>query len=83
MLINIDGYVILGLIGVVLSLSPFVLMQMGKLDGRGTWYTGMNWVGASLVLISMIEAFNLPAFLIEGTWFCISFVSWIFALRRK
>jgi hypothetical protein len=76
-------FTVLGIIGVVLSLSPFILMQMGKLDGRGVWYTGMNWVGAGLVLISMISAFNLPAFLVEGTWFCISFVSWVVALRRK
>ena len=42
--------------------------QMGRLDPVKSPSLAMNLVGACLILLSLIHAFNLAAFLMEGAW---------------
>jgi hypothetical protein len=61
-----------GLLGVALTLVAFYLLQAGRLRGDGLSYQLMNAFGAFAVLISLLYAFNLSAFVLEGLWLAIS-----------
>jgi hypothetical protein len=62
----------LGLLGVVLILLAYFLLQAGRMRGNVLSYQLMNACGALLVLVSLLYSFNLSAFLMEMAWFAIS-----------
>ena len=61
-----------GLIGVGLTLAAFFLLQDGRMRGDALPYQLMNALGAFAVLLSLLYAFNLSAFVLEGLWLAIS-----------
>jgi hypothetical protein len=65
---------IAGLIGVVLIIVAYLLLQLGKLPSTAPSYSLLNAVGAFLVMASLWFDFNLSAFLMEAFWFLISLV---------
>lgn len=69
---------IAGLVGVVLIVIAYLLLQLGKLPSSAPSYSLLNAVGALLVMISLYFDFNLSAFLMEAFWFLIS----LFGLLR-
>ncbi len=54
-----------GLLGVAIILLAYFLLQASRLRGDALVYQLMNAVGALLVLVSLLYAFNLSAFLME------------------
>lgn len=62
----------LGLLGVVLILLAYFLLQAQRLQGHALVYQLMNASGALLVLVSLLYAFNLSAFLMELAWLAVS-----------
>lgn len=62
----------LGLLGVVLILLAYFLLQAGRMRGQALSYQLMNAAGALLVLVSLLYAFNLSAFLMELAWLAVS-----------
>lgn len=54
-----------GVLGSVLYVGGFALLQTGRICGNGPWYCCNQLTAATLVLISLIGAFNLGAFLIQ------------------
>jgi hypothetical protein len=65
---------ITGMIGSILFLTAYFLLQKGKILHTGLCYLGMNLAGAVLLLISLSIDWNLPAFLLEAAWALISMV---------
>ncbi len=63
---------LLGIIGVVLILVTYLLMQLEKLSARSFSYSATNGLGALLILVSLMYDFNLSAFIIEASWLLIS-----------
>ncbi len=63
---------LLGIIGVVLILATYMLLQVEKLSATSFLYSATNGLGASLILVSLTFKFNLSAFLIEAFWLLIS-----------
>lgn len=61
-----------GLAGVALYLGSYTLLQAGILRGNSYTYAILNLCASSLVLISLIVAFNLPSALIQISWIVIS-----------
>jgi paired small multidrug resistance pump len=61
-MISMHWYDWAGLVGVALTLVAFYLLQAGRLRGDG----------AFAVLLSLLYAFNLSAFVLEGLWLGIS-----------
>lgn len=57
-----------GLIGVVMMLGAYVGAQNGRLDPTRAPSLLLNFGGACLVMISLIFAFNLAAFVTEAAW---------------
>ncbi len=59
---------VFGLLGVVGYITCFASLQLGLIDGNGRLFTIMSIVNASLVLVSLMEHFNLPAAIVQVTW---------------
>ncbi|MBU6198237.1 MAG: hypothetical protein KGI64_09950 [Xanthomonadaceae bacterium] len=62
----------IGLLGVILILFAYFLLQAGRLRGNALPYQLLNAIGAILVLVSLLYAFNLSAFLMELAWLLVS-----------
>lgn len=65
-------YDFVGNIGIVMILSAYAGLQMGKMRLGSRLYSLLNAVGAALILVSLYFAFNLSSFLIEIVWLVIS-----------
>jgi len=74
---------IAGLTGVVLIVIAYLLLQLGKLPSTTASYSLLNALGAGLVMVSLLFAFNLSAFLMEAFWFLISLFGLVRSLTRK
>lgn len=72
-----------GGIGVAFIVIAYFLLQIGRLEARGIWYSAVNAAGAALILISLSQEFNLSAALVEGFWLAISLFGVALYLRRK
>lgn len=80
-----NGYDILGTIGVALIVLTYVMLQIGRVRSDQLVYSVLNAVGASLILVSLYHNFNFPAFVVEFFWLLISLFGigkYIFQRRR-
>jgi hypothetical protein len=57
-----------GLVGVAVVLVGYAVATTGRLDPKGAPSLAVNFVGASLILLSLTRAFNLSAAIVEGAW---------------
>ena len=71
-MISLHWYDWTGLLGVGMTLLAFFLLQDRRLRGDGLAYQLLNAFGALAVLLSLLYAFNLSAFVLEGLWLAIS-----------
>lgn len=62
----------IGIVGVLLILAAYFLLQTECLSTKQLSYQVLNGLGASLVLVSLYFTFNLSAFIIEIAWLLIS-----------
>jgi len=69
-----DSYDIAGLIGVATILAGYALATTGRLDAKGAPSLAINFVGASLILLSLTQRFNLSAAIVEGAWALIALI---------
>jgi len=76
-------YDIVGNLGVVLIVGSYLLLQINKVKSSSLSYSLMNLFGASFVIISLIENFNLSAFVIEAFWIGISLIGIVNYYRDK
>lgn len=63
---------LVGLLGVAITLLAYLLLNLHKLSARDISYSIMNAVGSSLVVYSLLYAWNLAAFVMEFIWLLIS-----------
>lgn len=81
--VNIDWTIVVGLVGMVITLLAYFLLQAQKLHGNGLTYQLLNTLGSLGVAISLLFGkFNLPAFLLELAWLAISIYGMVVARRR-
>ena len=77
---NIDLIVnIIGLLGVVIILLTYFLLQINKINSKGFIYSFANLIGSILIMISLYRFWNLSSFVIEIFWIVISIyglISW-------
>ena len=75
---------IAGLLGALGILLAYAGVQMKKLDPHRPPALLLNLTGASLVLISLIEDFNMAALLLEIAWIAIALQGLAaFAMKRR
>ena len=69
-----SAYDIAGLVGVVLILAGYAAATVGRLHPKGAPSLAINFLGASLILLSLTQKFNLSAAIVEGVWAFIALV---------
>ena len=74
---------LVGLIGAVMLMIAYLMLQLNKLSSDGLAYSLLNAIGASLIVVSLLVNFNLSAFIIEVFWILISFVGIYRYFRHK
>lgn len=62
----------IGIVGVLLIILAYFLLQRGRLSRDILSYSIMNGLGSSLILFSLYYEFNLPSAAIELCWLFIS-----------
>ncbi|MCA9759702.1 MAG: hypothetical protein KDA27_28150 [Candidatus Eisenbacteria bacterium] len=75
----------IGTLGVLLIVSAYLLLQLGRMSPTSIKYSVINACGAALILFSLTYEFNVSAFIIEAFWLLISAVGIgraVFARRR-
>lgn len=80
---DIQWHDVVGAIGVSILLATYLALQLKKLESTALSYSVWNGVGAALILVSLTQAFNLSAVLIESAWLLISLVGVVTALRSR
>ena len=75
---------LVGLIGVIVSLGSYSLLQLGYLRGQSYSYASLVIIAASCVAYSLVSNFNVSAFLIQISYIAISVVGMVrlFLMRR-
>ena len=69
---NYSLYDFLGTIGVALIVIMYLFLQLNKIKSSSLFYSLLNALGATLIIISLIFEFNISAFIIETFWLLIS-----------
>ena len=70
-----------GGLGVACIVGAYLLLQAERLDQRDPRYSGVNALGAGLVLVSLCFEFNASAFTVEAFWLVLSL--WGLARGRR
>ncbi len=73
---------VIGLIGVGLSMLPYIFAQFGYGGATSKSYAVTNILGASLIIYSLMFDWNLAAFIYEAIWIGICLVALTMAYRR-
>lgn len=63
---------VLGIIGVVMILIAYALLQVRKIDPLAIPFSSMNFFGSILIFISLMVHWNLASVVIEAAWIIIS-----------
>jgi hypothetical protein len=69
---NYAWYDFLGNVGVGLIILTYILLQTERLKSESLWYSSLNALGASLIIVSLVYNFNFSAFIVEFFWVLIS-----------
>ena len=80
---NLEWYDWIGMLGTLMVLAAFFLLQAGKLSGNGIVYQLLNLFGAGGVLVSLMDKFNVSVFLLELAWVLISIYGIVRTLTRR
>ena len=72
-----------GLFGVLLILLAYFLLQAGRLRGDALVFQLTNALGALGILISLLYAFNLSAFVMEAAWLAVSIYGIVRGRQRR
>lgn len=79
---TLEWYDWIGMLGTLLVLGAFFLLQAGRIHGNRLAYQLLNLVGAACVLVSLWNKFNISVFLLEATWVAISIYGIVRTLRK-
>jgi hypothetical protein len=70
---------ILGLVGVAMLLWAYALLQVQRVKFDDNLFLGINALGSSLIVLSLLRDFNLSALFIEAAWVAVS----LFGIYRR
>lgn len=72
-----------GVLGSILYVGGFALVQTGRICGNGPYYSCNQLTAATLVLISLVGAFNLGAFFIQVGFLIFGSIGLVRKLRMR
>ncbi|MBS0479957.1 MAG: cyclic nucleotide-binding protein [Proteobacteria bacterium] len=76
-------YDTVGLAGTALILGTYALTVGGRIDARRAPALTGNFLGASLILVSLSHDFNLSAAIVESAWALIAGIGLIRAALKR
>lgn len=74
---------VVGATGVGAIVITYFLLQSGRLAAHSLAYSGLNALGAALILVSLAREFNLAAAVVEAFWLLISLYGVARSLRQR
>ncbi len=80
---NLAWYDLVGLLGTLLVVGSYFLLQSGRLSGTGLPYQMINIAGSGCILVSLFGGFNLSVALLQCTWIAISLYGIVRSLRAR
>ena len=80
---NLEWYDWIGMLGTLLVLGAFFLLQAGHIHGNRLAYQLLNLFGAGGVLASLAGDFNISVFLLEAAWIAVSLYGIARTLSRR
>lgn len=83
MTIQIEWPTVTGIVGTLLVLIAFFLLQARKLHGNGPVYQLLNAIGAAAIIVSLFYAFNLASMVLEIAWLLISLYGLAVGIRQR
>ncbi|MER3546962.1 MAG: hypothetical protein C4338_04890 [Rhodanobacteraceae bacterium] len=83
MTIQIEWPTITGIVGTLLVLLAFFLLQARKLHGNGAVYQLLNAIGAAAIIVSLFYQFNLASMILEIAWLLISLYGLAVGIRQR
>lgn len=81
--IQIEWPTIVGIIGTLMVLLAFFLLQARKLHGNGAVYQLLNAFGAAAIIVSLVYEFNLASMVLEIAWLLISIYGLVVGFRHR
>ena len=79
---EVDPFNACGIVGAGCFIVAYFATVQGWLDANGWRFPAINLLGSSLVLVSLINAWNLPSVILECFWGMISVYGMIRRWRR-
>jgi len=79
---ELDLFTVCGIIGAACFITAYFAALQGLLAPTHWRFPALNLVGASLVLVSLFDAWNLPSVILEAFWGAMSLYGLIRNLRR-
>lgn len=70
---------LVGNLGVVLIVGAYLWLQLERISSKSIWFSAINALGAIMIILSLLEKFNLSALLMEVFWLFIS----VFGLAKS
>lgn len=80
---NLQWYDWIGILGTLMVLVAFFLLQSRRLHGNGIAYQLLNLFGAGGVLVSLWDRFNPSVFVLEVAWVAISAYGIVRSLKAR
>lgn len=80
---SLAWYDIVGLLGSVLVVASYFLLQSGRLSGTRLPYQLINIAGSGGILVSLFGGFNLSVALLQCTWIAISLYGIVRGLDQR
>ena len=74
---------VIGIIGVAIIVITYFLLQIEKIKSDDLQYSLLNIFGSILILLSILQNWNLASFLIEIFWILISFIGVYKAISKR
>ncbi len=82
-MIQFQWPVVTGIVGTLLVLLAFFLLQARKLHGNGAVYQLLNAIGAAAIIVSLFYQFNLASMMLEVAWLLISLYGLAVGIRHR
>jgi paired small multidrug resistance pump len=70
--VSLQWYDWVGMLGTLLVVGSYFLLQSHRLSGTGLPYQLINITGSSCILVSLAGGFNLAVCMLQLTWIVIS-----------
>lgn len=73
----------IGLVGVLLVIIAYFLLQTDRMKAGNILYSALNAVGSAMIIYSLFFKWNLSAFAMEGIWLLLSLYGVVKSFRLK